>query len=79
MTDGASTERLSTKRQCALVVRVAVEATGGFTGELVDPISEQRRRFTEIPRLVDEVRSWVEDVAGGGTADARRAAEYSHP
>ncbi|MBT2498621.1 hypothetical protein J7E25_05895 [Agromyces sp. ISL-38] len=75
MTEGASTDKLSTKRQFALVVRVAIEGNGEITGELVDPISEQRRRFTETAALVDEVRHWIDDVVGGVSANGRPSAE----
>ena len=75
MSEGASTDKLSTTRQFALVVRVAIEGNGEVTGELVDPISEQRRRFTEMTTLVDEVRNWIDDVVGGAIADGRASAE----
>ena len=51
------------------MVRVAIEGNGEVTGELVDPISEQRRRFTELSVLVDEVRNWIEDVVGKAIDD----------
>lgn len=69
MTEGDQADKLSATRQFVVVVRVAIEGNGEVTGELVDPISEQRRRFTELSALVDEVRTWIEDVLGKGIDD----------
>jgi hypothetical protein len=64
MTEGDPTDRLSAKRQFVLVVRVVVDDSGKVTGELVDPLSEQRRRFTERASLIDAVRAWIDDAMG---------------
>jgi hypothetical protein len=69
MTEGEQADKLSATRQFVVVVRVATEGNGEVTGELVDPISEQRRRFTELSVLVDEVRNWIEDVVGKAIDD----------
>lgn len=73
MTEGDQADKLSATRQFVVVVRVAIEGNGEVTGELVDPISEQRRRFTELSALVDEVRTWIEDVVGKGIDDQHHA------
>ena len=62
MTEGDPTDKLSAKREFVLVVRVVVEAGGKVTGELVDPFSEQRRRFAERGNLVDAVSAWIDDA-----------------
>ena len=56
---GDPTDRLSAKRQFVLVVRVGVEAGGKVTGELVDPLSKQQRRFTGLANLVEAVGVWI--------------------
>ncbi|CRZ14819.1 hypothetical protein [Mycolicibacterium neworleansense] len=72
MTEGDPADKLSATRQFVVVVRVAIEGNGEVTGELVDPISEQRRRFTELSALADEVRNWIEDVVGKAIDDQHR-------
>jgi len=62
MTEGDSADKLSAKREFVLVLRVVVEGGGKVTGELVDPVSERRRRFNETTELVDEVRRWIDDA-----------------
>ena len=64
MSEGDPTDRLSAKRQFVLVVRVVVEGRGKVTGELVDPLSEPRRRFTGRATIVDAVRVWIDDALG---------------
>jgi hypothetical protein len=44
------------------VLRVVVEVGEEMRGELVDPLSEQRRRFTGLESLVDAVRAWIDDA-----------------
>ena len=60
MTEGVPTDRLSAKRQFVLVLRLIVEVDGTVTGELVDPLSEQRQRFAGLDRLADALRTWVD-------------------
>ncbi len=62
MTEGDQADKLSAKREFVLVLRLVVEGDGKVTGELVDPVSERRRRFTETTDLIDEVRSWMDDA-----------------
>jgi hypothetical protein len=62
MTEGDPTDRLSAKRQFVLVLRLIVEVDGKVWGELVDPLSQQRRRFTGLERLADALRVWVDDA-----------------
>lgn len=62
MTEGDAKDKLSAKREFVLVVRVVVEAGGKVTGELVDPFSEQRRRFAERADLVEAVDAWIDDA-----------------
>jgi hypothetical protein len=75
MTEGDAADKLSATHQYALVVRIAVEDSGEVTGELVDPISEKRRRFTDIATLVDEIRGWIEHVVGKTIEDAQHSAD----
>jgi hypothetical protein len=65
MTKGDQSERLSAKRQFVLVLRLVVDVGGKVTGELVDPLCQQRRRFIELDKLVDAVRIWIEHALGG--------------
>lgn len=62
MTEGDPADKLSAKREFVLVLRLVVEGDEKVTGELVDPVSERRRRFTETTDLIDEVRSWMDDA-----------------
>jgi hypothetical protein len=64
MTEADPADRLSAKRQFVLVLRVVVEAGEDMRGELVDPLSQQRRRFTELENLVEAVRAWIDDARG---------------
>lgn len=64
MTEGEQADKLSAKREFVLVLRLVVEGGETVTGELVDPISERRRRFTDTTDLIDEVRSWINDSIG---------------
>jgi hypothetical protein len=74
MAPGDPMDRLSAKRQFVLVLRVVVEASGEVSGELVDPLSEQRQRFAGLERLVDAVRAWV-DAFGRAARDTEQSAE----
>jgi hypothetical protein len=62
MTEGDPTDRLSAKRQFVLVLRLIVEVDGNVTGELMDPLSQQRQRFIGLERLADALRVWVDDA-----------------
>lgn len=62
MTEGDPTDKLSAKREFVLVVRLVVEAGGKVTGELVDPLSQHRRRFADRAQLVDAVSAWIDDA-----------------
>ena len=73
MPDFASVDRLSTRRQFTLVLRVAVEVSGEVSGELIDPISEERRRFSERDVLLAQIGTWIDDVVQGALADDRRS------
>lgn len=66
MAEGDSAERLSARRESAMVLRIVVEAGGRVTGELVDPVSQRRRRFTQPADLVEEVRRWIDDAVRRG-------------
>jgi len=68
-------DRLSAKRQFVLVLRVVVEAGEEVSGELVDPMSEQRQRFAGLERLVDAVRVWIDDALGRAAQDTEQSAE----
>jgi len=57
-----SADKLSARRELVLVLRIVVEDGGKATGELVDPVSERRRRFSETSDLADEVRRWIDDA-----------------
>jgi len=39
------------------------------TGELVDPLSKQRRRVTGLATIVEAVRVWIGDALGGTDPD----------
>lgn len=62
MTEGDEADKLSAKREFVLVLRLVVEGGERVTGELVDPVSERRRRFIETTDLIDEVRRWMDDA-----------------
>jgi hypothetical protein len=62
MTEGDPADKLSAKREFVLVLRLVVEGGERVTGELVDPVSERRRRFTETTDLIDEVRRWMDEA-----------------
>jgi hypothetical protein len=62
MTEGDPADRLSAKHQFVLVLRVVVEVGGEMRGELVDPLSQQRRRFIGLESLVEAVRAWIDDA-----------------
>jgi hypothetical protein len=62
MTEGDRADRLSAKRQFVLVLRLIVEVDGNVTGELVDPLSQQRQRFIGLGRLADALRLWVDEA-----------------
>jgi hypothetical protein len=68
-------DRLSAKRQFVLVLRVVVEASGEVSGELVDPLSNQKQRFAGLERLVDAVRVWIHDALGRAAQDTEQPAE----
>jgi hypothetical protein len=68
-------DRLSAKHQFVLVLRVVVEANGELSGELVDPLSEQRQRFVGLERLVDAVRVWIDNTRGRAARDTEQSAE----
>ncbi|OAN36772.1 hypothetical protein [Mycolicibacterium iranicum] len=72
MGEGEPTEKLSAKRQFVLVLRVTVEDNGSISGELVDPLTEQRRRFVGLDRLVDAVRAWVDGALGSSARNTGR-------
>lgn len=73
MTQGQHpTERLSAKRQFVLVLRVVVEGDGKVNGELVDPLSERRQRFTDTSSLVSAVRGWVDEAVSTAVGESRR-------
>jgi hypothetical protein len=78
MTEG-DPERLSAKRQFVLVLRVVVEVGGKVTGELVDPVSEQRRRFIGLETLVDAVRAWMDDALGSTLGDKDQLLREPNP
>jgi hypothetical protein len=61
MAEGDSADKLSAKSEFVLVLRLVVDGGGKVTGELVDPVSERRRRFTEVADLVEGVRAWMAD------------------
>jgi hypothetical protein len=54
------------------VVRV-VEGSRKVTGELVDPISEQRRRFTERASLIDAVCEWIDGALEEALRDEKKS------
>ena len=75
MAPGDLTDRLSAKRQFVLVLRVVVEASGEVSGELVDPLSNQKQRFAGLERLVDAVRVWIDDALGRAARNTEQSAE----
>jgi hypothetical protein len=75
MAPGDLTDRLSAKRQFVLVLRVVVEASGEVSGELVDPLFNQRQRFAGLERLVDAVRVWIDDALGRAARNTEQSAE----
>ncbi|GAB93891.1 hypothetical protein GORHZ_247_00290 [Gordonia rhizosphera NBRC 16068] len=64
MTEGEPEDRLSAKRQFVLVLRVVVDEGGKVAGELVDPLSKRRQRFTR-ETLVGAIRAWIDEVLTG--------------
>jgi hypothetical protein len=62
MTEGDPTDRLSAKHQFVLVLRLVVEVDGKVTGELVDPQSSRRQRFSGLACLAEALRNWVADA-----------------
>jgi|SoiMethySBSTD1v2_1073268.scaffolds.fasta_scaffold6851514_1 hypothetical protein len=64
MTEGDSAEKLSAKREFVIVVRLVVGGGGTVTGELMDPVSDRRRRFTDVDNLIDGIRRWADDAVG---------------
>ncbi|GFG52563.1 hypothetical protein CQY20_09250 [Mycolicibacterium agri] len=62
MREGDSADKLSAKSEFVLVLRLVVEGGGKVTGELVDPVSERRHRFTGARDLVEGVQSWMDDA-----------------
>jgi hypothetical protein len=73
MTEGDPPDRLSAKHQFVLVLRAVVEVDEEIRGELVDPLSQQRRRFTGLESLVDGVRAWTDDARGVPATTRRQA------
>jgi hypothetical protein len=62
MAMGDPTDRLSAKREFVLVLRLIAERDGKVRGELVDPLSQRRQRFTDSARLADAVRAWIDSA-----------------
>ncbi len=69
MTEHEPADRLSTKRQFVLVVRLVVDVDGKVTAEIVDPVSERRQRFADVARLLEAVRGWIDDARGTAMRD----------
>jgi hypothetical protein len=65
-------ERLSEKRQFVLVLRVVVEVDGKVNGELVDPLSERRQRFTNATSLVGAIQAWIDDAVNAAGQSSRQ-------
>jgi hypothetical protein len=80
MTQGEHpTERLSARRQFVLVLRVVVEVDGKVNGELVDPLSERRQRFTNAASLVGAVQAWIADAVNTGAGHSGRQTKTNQP
>jgi hypothetical protein len=62
MTMADPTDRLSAKREFVLVLRLIAESDGKVRGELVDPLSQRRQRFSDSTRLADAVRAWIDSA-----------------
>jgi hypothetical protein len=77
MTDGDPVDRLSARRHFVLVLRLIVQAHGKVTGELVDPLTLQRQRFTEFGHIVNAVHNWIDDARS--TADTRASKPKEKP
>lgn len=58
------TDRLSAKRQYVVVLRLTVEPNGTTSGELLDPLTEQRQRFAGHERLTAAVLAWIDKALG---------------
>ena len=69
MTEGEKAESLSATRQLVLVLRIVVEVSGKVSGEIVDPLTEQRRWFHGFESLYDTVFTWIDDALGSADQD----------
>jgi hypothetical protein len=77
MAVGKPADGLSTRRQFVSVIRLVVEVDGRLSGELVDPLSHRRQRFSEPGLLVEAVRLWIGDALGG-VPDPTRQSQLRH-
>jgi hypothetical protein len=65
MTVGNPEDSLSARRHFVSVIRLVVETDGRVSGELVDPLSRRRQRFSDPARLVEAVGLWIGEALGG--------------
>lgn len=71
MAEGDPADKLSAKRQFVLVLRLIVEVDGKVWGELVDPLSQRRQRFTGLACLADALRVWIDDALSSTVRESR--------
>lgn len=65
MTEGDPTDKLSAKRPFVLLLRLIVERGGDVMGELVDPLSQRRQRFTGRSTITAALQAWIDEVVSG--------------
>lgn len=58
MTDDPA-DKLSATRHAVLVLRLVIDLDGNVTGELMDPLTGRRRRFTGLTHVVGAVNEWI--------------------